>query len=473
MAKTETLITFVIYLIFLVCVGIYFYKKTKNAEDYIIGGRGVGSWVTALSAQASDMSGWLLMGLPGAVYLSGMSQFWVILGLGIGTYLNWRFIAGKLRIQTEETKTMTIPNFLSTKLGDKKGYIRTFSAIVILFFFTIYSASGLVAAGKLFESILGIDYRIAVLIGGSTVIAYTFMGGYLACCWTDFFQGALMFFAIILVPTIAFFHTGGATTITHAMSVKHITFKIFNGGGKTEILTILSSLAWGFGYFGQPHILSRFMSVKSLPELRKARSIAMVWVVISLIGAVAIGITGIAMFKSVSELNGDAEKVFIYMINVLFNPWISGIFLAAILSAIMSTIDSQLLVSASTLTEDFYRYMKKSATEKELLWTGRICILVISAIAYVIALNPNARVLSMVAYAWAGFGGVFGPAIIMTLYMKKLNYKSVLWGMVVGTIIIILWKVCGLSDFLYEIIPAFVINLLVIYLIQKYYEHKK
>ena len=389
MARFETLITFVIYLLFLIGVGIYFYKKTQNSEDYIIGGRGLGSWVTALSAQASDMSGWLLMGLPGAVYLSGMSQFWVIVGLGVGTYLNWKFVAGKLRTQTEETDTMTLPNFLSKKLGDNKGYIRTFSAIVILFFFTIYSASGLVAAGKLFESILGIDYRVAVLIGGTTVVLYTFMGGYLACCWTDFFQGALMFFAIVMVPTIAFFKGGGVDGISTAMAAKDISFKIFNHGGKVEILAIISSVAWGFGYFGQPHILSRFMSVKSLKELAKARKIAMIWVIISLIGAIAVGITGIAIFTSLDSVGGDAEKIFIYMINKLFNPWVSGIFLAAILSAIMSTIDSQLLVSASTLTEDFYKYIKKDASEKELLWTGRIGILLISVIAYVLALNPN------------------------------------------------------------------------------------
>lgn len=467
MAKMETLITFGIYLVFLMSVGVYFYKRTTSSEDYIIGGRGLGSWVTALSAQASDMSGWLLMGLPGAVYLSGMSQIWVIVGLALGTYLNWRFVATKLRIQTEETDTMTIPNFLSKRLKDDKGYIRTFSALVILFFFTIYSASGLVAAGKLFESILGIDYKIAVLIGGFTIIFYTFMGGYLACCWTDFFQGGIMFFAIIVVPTIAYFHGGGVDGIETAMKVKNISLRIFNGGGTTEILAMISSIGWGLGYFGQPHILVRFMSVKSIKELVKARRIAMIWVIISLIGAIAVGITGIAVFPSVSELGGDSEKIFIYLISKLFNPWVGGVLLAAILSAIMSTIDSQLLVSSSTLTEDFYRYIKKDATENEKIWTGRIGIIVISIVAYGLALNPSAKVLSMVAYAWAGFGGVFGPAIIMTLYCKNLNWKSVFSGMIVGTITIILWKNLGYGEYLYEIIPAFLFNVLVIYVAEK------
>ena len=313
----------------------------------------------------------------------------------------------------------------------------------------------------------GIDYKIAVLIGGSTIIFYTFMGGYLACCWTDFFQGALMFFAIIVVPAIAFFKGGRIDGISSAMAARDISFKIFNHGGKAEILAMISSIAWGFGYFGQPHILTRFISVKSLKELVKARRIAMIWVVISLIGAIAVGITGIAVFSSVKEIGGDSEKIFIYMIYKLFNPWISGIFLAAILSAIMSTIDSQLLVSASTLTEDFYRYMKKSASEKELLWTGRIGILVISAIAYAIALNPNAKVLSMVAYAWAGFGGVFGPAVIMSLYVKNLNWRSVFTGMIIATITIILWKTLGYSEYLYEIIPSFLINGITIYVTNK------
>lgn len=458
MAKIETLVTFGIYLIFLMGVGVYFYKRTQSSEDYIIGGRGLGSWVTALSAQASDMSGWLLMGLPGAVYLSGMSQIWIIVGLALGTYLNWKFVAAKLRVQTEETDTMTLPNFLSRKLGDNKGYIRIFSAVVILFFFTIYSASGLVAAGKLFESILGIDYRTAVIIGGFTIIFYTFMGGYLACCWTDFFQGGLMFFAIIVVPAVAYFHGGEMQGIETAMKAKDISLRIFNGGGQAEILAMISSLAWGLGYFGQPHILVRFISVKSVKELVKARHIAMIWVVISLVGAIAVGITGIAVFPSVSELGGDAEKVFIYLISKLFNPWFGGVLLAAILSAIMSTIDSQLLVSSSTLTEDFYRYIKKDTTEKEKIWTGRICIIIIAAIAYVLAMNPNAKVLSMVAYAWAGFGGVFGPAVLTTLYFKNINWKSVFAGMITGTVTIILWKYLGYGDYLYEIIPAFVFN---------------
>lgn len=472
MAMKETLITFVIYLIFLMGVGVYFYKKTETAEDYVLGGRGMGSWVTALSAQASDMSGWLLMGLPGAVYMTGMSQTWTAIGLTLGTYLNWKILAPKLRVQTEETDTMTLPNFLSKKLKDDTGTIRIFSAIVILFFFTVYSSSGLVAAGKLFASILGIDYKIAVIIGVGTIVFYTFMGGYLACCWTDFFQGTLMFLAILVVPVMAYFTGGGMESIAYQAQIRDISLSILHGS-EIGTMGIISALAWGLGYFGQPHILVRFMSVKNLEELNKARQIAMAWVLISLAGAVAIGITGIGLFTDISQIGGDSEKIFIYMISKLFNPWVGGILLAAILSAIMSTIDSQLLVSASTLSEDFYRYIKKDATEKQVMWTGRIGIIVISLVATIIAMDTNSHILSMVSYAWAGFGGAFGPAILMTLYCKNLNWRSVFAGMLVGVAVIILWKISGLSNYLYEILPAFVMNGLVVYAYEKVLVYKR
>ena len=472
MAMKETLITFVIYLIFLMGVGVYFYKKTETAEDYVLGGRGMGSWVTALSAQASDMSGWLLMGLPGAVYMTGMSQTWTAIGLTLGTYLNWKILAPKLRVQTEETDTMTLPNFLSKKLKDDTGTIRIFSAIVILFFFTVYSSSGLVAAGKLFASILGIDYKIAVIIGVGTIVFYTFMGGYLACCWTDFFQGTLMFLAILVVPVMAYFTSGGMESIAYQAQIRDISLSILHGS-KIGTMGIISALAWGLGYFGQPHILVRFMSVKNLEELNKARQIAMAWVLISLAGAVAIGITGIGLFTDISQIGGDSEKIFIYMISKLFNPWVGGILLAAILSAIMSTIDSQLLVSASTLSEDFYRYIKKDATEKQVMWTGRIGIIAISLVATIIAMDTNSHILSMVSYAWAGFGGAFGPAILMTLYCKNLNWRSVFAGMLVGVAVIILWKISGLSNYLYEILPAFIMNGLVVCAYEKVLVYKR
>ena len=474
MAGMETFITFGIYLVFLIGIGVYFYYKTDSHESYVLGDRGVGYWVTALSAQASDMSGWLLLGLPGAVYLSGLTEIWVVIGLASGTYLNWKFVAPALRVQTEEYNSLTIPSFISKKLDDKKGYIRTFSAIVILFFFTIYSASGLVASGKLFDSLLGIDYKWGVIIGGGTIIIYTFLGGYLAGVWTDFFQGALMFFAIIVVPVGAYFNAGGIDGISAAMDAREISLNIFRYAKVLSFPVIISGLGWGLGYFGQPHIIVRFMSIDSADELWKSRIVAMIWVIISLLGAIAVGVTGIGVFSNVSEMGGDAEKVFIFLIDKLFNPWLAGILYAAILSAIMSTISSQLLVSSNTLTEDFYRHIvKREKTNKEMIWLGRWCVMVIFVIASYLAMNPDSKVLEMVSYAWAGFGGVFSPVVLFTLYKKDLSWKSVLVSMVIATVTVIIWKETGLGKTIYEIVPSFIVNCICIYLFEKFRVFKK
>ena len=474
MAGMETFITFGIYLVFLIGIGVYFYYKTDSHESYVLGDRGVGYWVTALSAQASDMSGWLLLGLPGAVYLSGLTEIWVVIGLASGTYLNWKFVAPALRVQTEEYNSLTIPSFISKKLDDKKGYIRTFSAIVILFFFTIYSASGLVASGKLFDSLLGIDYKWGVIIGGGTIIIYTFLGGYLAGVWTDFFQGALMFFAIIVVPVGAYFNAGGIDGISAAMDAREISLNIFRYAKVLSFPVIISGLGWGLGYFGQPHIIVRFMSIDSADELWKSRIVAMIWVIISLLGAIAVGVTGIGVFSNVSEMGGDAEKVFIFLIDKLFNPWLAGILYAAILSAIMSTISSQLLVSSNTLTEDFYRHIvKREKTNKEMIWLGRWCVMVIFVIASYLAMNPDSKVLEMVSYAWAGFGGVFSPVVLFTLYKKDLSWKSVLVSMIIATATVIIWKETGLGKIIYEIVPSFIVNCICIYLFEKFRVFKK
>lgn len=467
MIGMETMIMFGGYLIFLIGVGVYFYRKTAKLEDYLIGGRGMGSWVTALSAQASDMSGWLLMGLPGSIYLFGLRDIWVVIGLLIGTYLNWKYIAPKLRVATEETDTLTLPSFLEKSLNDKTGIIKTLLALGTLFFFTIYSSSGLVATGKLFESMFGINYKVAVMVGTLTIVLYTFLGGYLASCWTDFFQGILMFFAIISVPVVAYFNVGGYETVT---PILHAKKDLFNNANFFEII---SSLAWGLGYFGQPHILVRFMSIKSVHDLKKSRTIAMTWVIISLVGAVAIGLVGIALFPNISDLGGDSEKIFIHMISKLFNPWTTGLLLAAILSAIMSTIDSQLLVSSTTLTEDFYKVFRKKANEKELLWIGRVCIVIISILALLLALNPNTKVLALVSYAWGGFGVIFGPAIISTLYFKSIDSRSVISGVAIGILTFILWKVFNLDSFIYELLPGFIANFVTIYVVQHVFINTK
>lgn len=463
-----TLMTFVIYFIFLMGVGIYFMKKTKNVEDYLLGGRGMGSWVTALSAQASDMSGWLLMGLPGAVFLFGINQAWIAIGLFVGTYINWAVVAPRLRVYTEKTNSMTISTFFEERFKDPTGLLRLISAIITLIFFTIYSSSGLVAAGKLFESMFGIGYNKAVIVGTVVIVLYTFLGGFLAVCWTDMFQGALMFFAILIVPTIGYLSVGGAEAIDSAMIAKNISTSIMSSGGKSlGIIAIISTMAWGLGYFGQPHILTRFMSISSIKELPKSMTIAIIWVLISLAGAIFIGMVAIPMFPDLAVDN--AEKVFILMIDKLFNPWVGGIMLAAILSAIMSTIDSQLLVSSSTLTEDFYQHIiKKDASEKELIWVGRLCVLIISVIALFLALNPNQTVLGLVSYAWGGFGAAFGPLVIVSLFSKKTTWKSALAGMLVGTIVLVVWKHLGYGATMYEIVPGFIANFITIFIINHF-----
>ncbi len=464
MVGLETILTFVFYLVFLMGVGVYFYKKTSNLEDYLLGGRGMGSWVTALSAQASDMSGWLLMGLPGAVYLFGMNQAWIAIGLFVGTYLNWKYIAPRLRVYTEKTGSLTMPTFFEKRFKDPTGLLRNLSAIITLIFFTIYSTSGLVASGKLFESMFNMDYSVAVIIGAVVIVLYTFLGGFLAVCWTDLFQGILMFMAILVVPFAAYKQVGGSEQILNAMSFKGLSTSLLSNGNESlTIVAIISTMAWGMGYFGQPHILSRFMSINSIKELPKSMTIAVVWVFISLGGAIAVGLVAIPLFTDIAQVSGDAEKVFIIMIRELFNPWIGGILLAAILSAIMSTIDSQLLVSSSTLTEDFYQHLiKRDASEKELMWVGRVCVLIIALIALLMALKPNAQVLALVSYAWGGFGAAFGPVVIMALFSRKTTWKSALAGMIAGTIVLIIWKNAGLGSTLYEIVPGFIANFLTI-----------
>jgi len=464
MPGVSTLITFALYFLILLGIGFYFYRKSKNIEDYLLGGRGLGAWVTALSAQASDMSGWLLMGLPGAVFLYGPREAWIAIGLFLGTCLNWKLIAKRLRVYTEKTKAITLPSFFETRFQDPSGLLRVVSAIIILIFFTIYVSSGLVAAGKLFDSMFDkITYHQAILIGGAIIVIYTFLGGFLAVCWTDLFQGALMFLAILAIPIVAYFNVGGTHEINTAMETKKISSSLIPRDGQIPVLAILSAMAWGLGYFGQPHILARFMGIKSIEKLPRAMTIAIFWVLISLTGAVLAGMIGIAMFDKLD----DKETVLIDMIGELF-PWIGGILLAAILSAIMSTIDSQLLVCSSALTKDFYqKAIKKGASEKQLVWIGRICVLIIFAIAFILALNPESSILDIVAYAWGGFGAAFGPVVLFALFSRNTTWKSALAGMIAGTVVLIFWKQYGLSPLMYEIVPGFIANCLTILIINQ------
>lgn len=459
------ILIFALYLLFMISIGVLYYRKTENLADYILGGRKLNSWVTALSSQASDMSGWLLLGLPGYAYLAGMEAIWIGIGLAVGTYLNWKFVAKKLRQYTQVAgDAITIPVYFENRFRDDTHALRIISAILILVFFLLYTSSGLVAGGKLFNTVFEIPYQQALLIGALVIISYTFLGGFMAVCWTDFFQGMLMVCAIVLVPAAAIKGIGGyGSTVDLIQSIDPQLLNPWTAlaGGA---IPLISNLAWGLGYFGMPHILVRFMAIESPDKVKQARLIAMVWVVISLIFAVVVGLVGRAYLHPEFLGAGGSETIFMVLVNSLFTPVIAGILLAAILAAIMSTADSQLLVAASAFTEDIYRIvMKKDASEKELVWLGRLAVIAISSIAYMIARDPNNSVMGLVSYAWAGFGAAFGPIIIFSLFWKRTTRNAALGGMVSGGLMVILWKQLsgGIFD-LYEIVPGFVLSCIVI-----------
>ncbi len=456
---TATLTTFLIYLICVILLGILAYRQTDNISDYLLGGRRLGSIVTALSAGASDMSGWLLLGLPGALYAYGLNQIWIVIGLIIGAYLNWRLVASRLRVYSEKANNaLTIPEFLHNRFEDHSNLLRLIGATVILLFFTFYISSGLVGSAKLFANSFGLSYTTALWMGGAIIIIYTFLGGFLAVCWTDVLQGLLMLLALIVVPIVAFYEVGGL----EAMRIEPAQLDVFK---EMSLLGIISLLAWGLGYFGQPHILVRFMAIKSAQEIPKARRIGMSWMIISTIGAVLTGLVGIAFFAD-NPLD-DKEKVFIQLSQILFNPWIAGFLLAAILSAIMSTIDSQLLVSSSAITDDFYRaYLRPNASQNELVWIGRISVLVVAIVALILAYNPENTIMNLVGYAWAGFGSALGPVIILSLFWTRMTRNGALAGMIVGAVTVVVWERLTVFEIipfsLYEMVPAFMLSIVAI-----------
>ncbi|RKZ57754.1 MAG: sodium/proline symporter PutP [Candidatus Parabeggiatoa sp. nov. 2] len=455
--NTATLITFIVYLLGVMILGLIAYRQTHNLADYVLGGRRLGGGVAALSAGASDMSGWLLLGLPGALYASGLNQIWIAVGLIIGAYLNWLFVASRLRVYTEKANNaLTLPDFLHHRFFDNSNLLRIISALLILLFFTFYTSSGLVSGARLFEGSFGLDYTTALWIGAAVIMAYTFLGGFLAVSWTDVLQGILMLLALIIVPIVTIYEVGGwDAMITRISDIDQTRLDVLKD---MSLLSIISLMAWGLGYFGQPHILVRFMAVKSVQEMPKARRIGMSWMIVSTAGAVLTGFVGIAFFAD--NPLADKEKVFIELSQVLFNPWVAGFLLAAILAAIMSTIDSQLLVSSTAITEDFYQaFLRPNASQTELMWVGRISVVVIAVIALLIATNPKSTVLELVSYAWAGFGSSFGPVIIFSLFWSRMTRNGALAGMIIGAVTVVIWKeltVRGIIPFeLYEMVPAF------------------
>ncbi|MDV2468200.1 sodium/proline symporter PutP [Acinetobacter chinensis] len=458
-----TLITFIFYILAMVGIGLYAYKATTDFSDYILGGRSLGSVVTALSAGASDMSGWLLMGLPGAIYLAGLSEAWIAIGLIIGAWLNWLLVAGRLRVHTEvQNNALTLPDYFTSRFGDSKKILRIISAIVILVFFAIYCASGMVAGARLFESLFGWSYTTALWIGAIATISYVCIGGFLAISWTDTFQAGLMIFALLLTPIMTYLALGDNST-HFAGLIEQARPHATNMISGLSFLAIISSAAWGLGYFGQPHILVRFMAADSVKSIPAARKIGMSWMILCLGGAVGTGFIGIAYFQLHPELAAavtqNPETIFMELNKILFNPWVAGIILAAILAAVMSTLSCQLLVCSSALTEDLYKaFIRKNASQNELVWVGRFMVLAISVLAIALAMNPDSKVLGLVAYAWAGFGAAFGPLIILSLFWKRMTLNGAIIGMIVGAVTVILWKNTMAHTGLYEIVPGFVLS---------------
>ena len=548
--NTPIIITFVIYALLMLGIGFYFFKKNETTEDYFLGNRSMGPMVSALSAGASDMSGWLLMGLPGALYVGGFIEGYIAIGLTIGATLNWAFVAKRLRIYTSViADSITIPDYFETRFSDDKHILRLICAFVILIFFTFYISAGLVGGAKLFEATFLLKYDYALSIGTCIIVVYTFFGGYRAVCWTDLIQGLLMMSALIAVAAVMLIKIGGFSEAVHyiAQSDKaksHITtyqaqipdiiqemstnkalthqilaplvmdleqsrdsiisknppilakdlaqklqaaiisyqqegniqplkelllilkdakikphnrLTFFEG---TSIISIISALAWGFGYFGQPHILVRFMSIRSVKDIKTATIIGISWMSLSLIAACCIGFLGVAYINKFELSLYDPEKIFISMSQILFNPWIAGILLSAILAAIMSTASSQLLVSSSTIAEDFYRKIfKKEASEKTAMFVSRISVLLVSIIAFIISTDKNSSVLHIVAYAWAGFGASFGSVILFSLFWGRMTRMGAIAGMITGAVVVVTYEkfFAKWFDFpIYEIVPGFI-----------------
>lgn len=446
----------------MLAIGVYAYRQSSsNLSEYMLGGRKLGPAITALSAGASDMSGWLLMGLPGALYLSGISQIWIAIGLVLGAWANYLFLAPRFRIYTEIAKdSITLPDYFEHRFGDTTRSLRLISALVIVVFFTLYTASGVVAGGKLFETVFQLDYFYGLALTVSVVILYTLLGGFLAVSMTDFVQGIIMFLALVIVPVVTIDIVGGITpmlNVVEALNPAHLD--LFTG---TSVLGIISLMAWGLGYFGQPHIIVRFMAIRSVKDFPVARRIGMSWMIVSLLGAVATGFVGIAYVQQTSTTLADPETIFILLSQVLFHPFVTGFLLAALLAAVMSTISSQLLVTSSALTQDFYKtFFNKTASDGHLVMMGRLSVLLVAVVAVVIALDRSSSILSLVSNAWAGFGAAFGPVVLCSLYWSRMTRQGALAGMIVGAATVLFWVYAPvnvadkpLNDLLYAMVPG-------------------
>lgn len=467
-------ISLIAYFLLMIGIGLYAMRtSTSSSEDYMLGGRSLSPKVAALSAGASDMSGWLLLGLPGAVFLTGLGSAWIGIGLFIGAFFNWIIVAPRLREQTERYgNSLTIPAFLANRFPSKAMALRVVSAIIVVVFFVVYTASGLVAGGKLFESAFSeiisfggfSDYAIGIWLTLGVVLAYTVVGGFLAVSLTDFCQGVIMMLALILMPAVVLFGEGGGGFSQASETLSEVDPTLLTWFDGIGIIGFFSAITWGLGYFGQPHIIVRFMAIRSVKEVPIARNIGMSWMGISLIGAISLGVFGRAYALRNGLDVADSETIFIVLADLLFHPLITGFLYAALLAAIMSTISSQLLVSSSSLTEDFYRlFLRKEASERESVNIGRVSVVLVGLVAAFIARDPNSQVLGLVSHAWAGFGAAFGPLIVLSLMWPRMTGAGAVAGLIAGAATVIIWISLGWNaSFLggpgvYEIIPGFIV----------------
>ena len=451
-------IVFIVYLLFMIGIGLFFFLRSKSGgeKEYFLGGRRMGPWVSALSAGASDMSAWVLMGLPTAVFASGLKEIWTPIGLALGYALSWVFEAPRLRaFSIVSDDAITIPQYLTRRFKSKSYSLQVVCAVIFLIAYTIYAATSIKAAGTLFNKVIGLDANVAMYLATAIIIAYTFLGGFSAVCWTDFFQGMLMLGALLLAPIFAL----GMLDASTIEGITETTADFYNPF--TSWQSILSGIGWGLGYFGMPHIIIRFLSIRSQKSLRKSAVIGISWTTLILIFATLVGVFGREMIAYDQEIV-DKEMVFITMVRKIFPALISGILLSAILAASMSTADSQLLSAASAFSSDVYKPIVRNnqTTDREMLWTGRMVVLIIAILALVIASNPGAgTIMSLVSNAWGVFGAAFGPVILLSLYWKRLNFAGALGGIITGAAVDILWLAFLSGTGVYEIIPGFICGL--------------
>ena len=486
--QIQIFIAMALYIAVVIGIGVFYAKKaSESSSNFLIGGRSLGPWVTAMAAEASDMSGWLLMGLPGVAYWMGLSDaFWTALGLSIGTYLNWLFVAKKLRTYSQVAgDAITIPDFISNRFKEKKKILITISALFILVFFAVYASSCFVTVGKLFSTLFGAKYVYMMIIGAAFVLVYTLIGGFLAESASDFMQGIIMIIALTVVVITGFVHAGGIGSVldnakqipgfvdffgiaspTVADGVQVISdagSPVFGEAGKYGLLTIISTMSWGLGYFGMPHVLLKFMAIRDAKEVDKSRRIAIVWCIISLTAAVLIGLIGRVLFPTALSTYSQAESVFVHLSTDFFPPFVAGIVMAGILAATISSSDSYLLIAASAFSKNIFQgIVKRNAKDKEVLLVSRITLVVVAIVAIIIALDENSIIFTIVSFAWAGFGATFGPLMLFSLFWKRINRAGALAGMLSGGIMVFVWKLLvrpmgGIVD-IYELFPAFVIS---------------